>query len=143
MRRSVKLTVRLWKNDNLRISPKNTEEKRKDPENIIMITITIKNITMTMTVTEIVGPETGINYTIEIDHIVEIDCKTTIEMITKMTTEITIEMIIGMIIEMPIETTIEMTTEMTVERKIIGISKTRNIRENIEIIIKTHMRRQV
>ena len=134
----MKLTVRLWKNDTLRISPKNTGEKRKDQENIIMITITITNITMTMT--EIVGPETGINHTTEIDHIVEIDCETTIEMITKMitkmTTEITIEMIIGMIIEM----TIEMTTEMTVEKKVIGISKTRNIRENIEIIIKTHMK---
>ena len=32
-----------------------------------------------------------------------------------------------------------MTTEMTVEKKIIGISKTRNIRESIEIIMKTHM----
>ena len=28
---------------------------------------------------------------------------------------------------------------MTVEKKIIGILKTRNIRENIKIIIKTHM----
>ena len=29
---------------------------------------------------------------------------------------------------------------MTVEKKIIGISKTRNIRESIEIIMKTHMK---
>ena len=42
-----------------------------------MITIRITNITMT--ITEIVGPETGINHTTEIDHIVEIDCKTTIK----------------------------------------------------------------
>ena len=67
-----------------------------------------------------------------IDYIVEIDRKTTIKMIT----EITIEMIIGMTIEM----TIDMTTEMTVEKKIIGISKTRNIRESMKIIMKTHMK---
>ena len=30
---------------------------------------------------------------------------------------------------------------MTIEKKIIGISKTRDIRENIKIIIKTHMTR--
>ena len=36
--------------------------------------------------------------------------------------------------------TIEVTTEMTVEKKIIGISKTRNIRESIEIIMKAHMK---
>ena len=36
--------------------------------------------------------------------------------------------------------TIEMTTEMTVEKKIIGISKTRNITESIEIIMKTHIK---
>ena len=35
---------------------------------------------------------------------------------------------------------IEMTTEMTVEKKIIGVSKTRNIRESIEILMKTHMK---
>ena len=29
---------------------------------------------------------------------------------------------------------------MTVEKKIMGISKTRNIRESIEIIMKTHMK---
>ena len=29
---------------------------------------------------------------------------------------------------------------MTVEKKTIGISKTRNIRESIEIIMKTHMK---
>ena len=45
----------------LSISPKNTGEKRKDQENIIVITITIMTITMTMIMTEIVGPETGIN----------------------------------------------------------------------------------
>ena len=77
---------------------------------------------ITMTMTEIVGLETGIY------HIVEIDCKTTIKMITMMITETTIEM------------TIEMTTEMTVEKKIIGILKSRNIRESIEIIMKTHMK---
>ena len=33
-----------------------------------------------------------------------------------------------------------MTTEMTVEKKIIGISKNRNIRESMEIIMKTHMK---
>ena len=33
-----------------------------------------------------------------------------------------------------------MTTEMTVEKKIIGISKTRNIRESIEKIMRTHMK---
>ena len=132
----MKPTIRIWKNDTLRISPRNTGEKRKDQENIIMITITITNITMTMTMTEIVGPETGINHTIEIGHIVETDCKTTIKMITKMitkmTTEITIKMIIGMITEMTTEMTIEMTTEMIVEKEIIGISKTRNIRGNID-----------
>ena len=46
--------------------------------------------------TEIVDLETGIDHTIEIDHILETDCKTTIKMIT----EITIKMIIGMTIEM-------------------------------------------
>ena len=39
---------------------------------------------------------------------------------------------------MTLKMTIEMTTEMTVEKKIIGISKNRNIRESIEIIMKTH-----
>ena len=87
-----------------------------------------------MTMTEIVSPETGINHTTEIDHIVEKDCKTTIEMITKMITK--------------------MTTEITIEddyrndyrndyrddyrddyrgdcrKKIIGISKTRNMRKH-------------
>ena len=70
---------------------------------------------MTMTMTEIVGSET------EIDHIVEIDHETT----TKMIIEITIEMII------------EMITEMTIEKKTLGISKTGNIRESIEIIMET------
>ena len=146
----MKLTIRLWKNDTLSIRPKNTGEKRKDQENIIVITITIiiMTITMTMIMTEIVGPDTGINHTTEIDHIVEIYHETTMKMIT----EITIKMIIGMIIEMIIEITIkmitemtikmtiEMTTEMTVEKKIIGISKNRNIRESIEINMKTHMK---
>ena len=44
-----------------------------------MIIITITNITMTMT--EIVGPETGIYHATEIDHIIEIDHKTTMKMI--------------------------------------------------------------
>ena len=65
-----------------------------------------------MTKTEIVVPEAGIDHTTEIDHIVEIDHKTTIKMII----------------------------EMTIEKKIIGISKTRNIRESIEIVMKTHMK---
>ena len=95
---------------------------RKDQENIIMITITITNITMTMI--ETVGQETGINHTTEIDHIVEIDHETTIK--------ITIEMIIEMITET--------TMEMTIEKKILGILKNRNIRESIEIIMKTHMK---
>ena len=59
-----------------------------------------------MTMTEIVGSETAM------DHTVEIEC----------------------------ETTIEMTIKMTVEMKIIGISKTRNIRESTEIIMKTPMK---
>ena len=123
--RCVKLTIRIiqkkWKDNTLSISPKNTGEKRKDQENIIMTTITIiiMIITMAMTRTEIVGPATGI------DHIVETDHETTIKMITMMITETTIEL------------TIEMTTEITVEKKIIGISKTRNIRKSIEIIMKT------
>ena len=73
---------------------------------------------MTMTLTEIVGSET------EIDHIVEIDHKTTTKMIIEITTDMIIEMI----------------TEMTIEKKTIGISKTRNIRESREIIMKTHMK---
>ena len=81
----MKLTRRLWKNDTLSISPQNTGEKIKDQENIIMITITITNITMTMIMTEIVVPETGINHTTEIDHIVEINHKTTMKMIIEMT----------------------------------------------------------
>ena len=113
-------------------------------------------IIMTMTMTEIVDLETGIDCTIEIDHIVEIGHETTIkmitkiiigitmkmiiEMITKMITEIAIKMIIGMIIEMTSETTIEMTTEMTVEKKIIGISKNRNVRESTEIIMTIYMK---
>ena len=88
----MKLTIRLWKNDTLSISPRNTGEKRKDQENIIMITIRITNIAMTMT--EIAGPETGINHTTQIDHIVEIDHETTMKMIVERKTEITIEMTI-------------------------------------------------
>ena len=61
----------------------------------------------------------------EIGHIVGIDHETTI----KMTIEVTIEMTTGMIIE------------MTIEKKIIGILKSRDIRENIKIIIKTHTTR--
>ena len=64
-------------------------------------------------------------HTTGIGHIVEIYCGTTI----KMTIEVTIEMTTKMIIE------------MTIEKKIIGISKTRDIRENIKIIMKTHMTR--
>ena len=48
-------------------NPPNTGEKRKDQENITMTIITI--ITMTMTMIKIVGPETGIDHTTEIDHI--------------------------------------------------------------------------
>ena len=54
--------------------------------------ITITNITMTMT--EIIGPETGINHITETDHIITIDHKTTMKMIIEMITEITIEMTI-------------------------------------------------
>ena len=43
-----------------------------------------------MTMTEKVGPETGINHTTEIDHIVEIDHETTMKMITEITIEMTI-----------------------------------------------------
>ena len=74
------------------ISPQNTGEKRKDQGNIIVITITIiiMTITMTMIMTEIVDLETGIDHTIEIDHILETDCKTAIEMITEITIEMTV-----------------------------------------------------
>ena len=95
---------------------------------------------MTMTVTEIVGLETGIDHTTEIDHIVEIDHKTTIKMITEKTIKMIIEVITEMIIGITIEMTIEITIEMTIEKKIIEISKTRNIRKFIEIIMKTHMK---
>ena len=80
---------------------------------------------MTMTMTERVASETEIDHIVEtdhritmveIDHTVEVDHETTIEMTT------------------------EMTTEMAVEKKIIGISKTRNIRESTEIIMRTHMK---
>ena len=81
-----------------------------------------------MTMTEIVGPETGINHTTEIDHIVEIDCKTTIEMITKMITKMTTEI------------TIEMTVGMTIEEKSIENSKIRSMRESTEIIMKIYMK---
>ena len=71
----------------------------------------------------------------EIDPIAETDY--TVE--TECTTEI------GHIVGIDHETTIKMTTEMiiemTIEKKIIGISKTRDIREDIKIIIKTHMTR--
>ena len=50
-------------------------------------------IIMTMTMTEIVDLETGIDQTIEIDHIVEIGCETTIKMITKIIIGITMKMI--------------------------------------------------
>ena len=55
-----------------------------------------------------------INYTVETectetDHIVGIDC----------------------------ETNIKLTIEMTIEKKFIGISKNRDIKENIKIIVKT------
>ena len=94
MKLTIKIIWKKWKNDTLSISPKNTGQKRKDQENIIMITITITNITMTMTMIEIVGPETGIYHTTEIDHIIEIDHKTTMKMIIEMITEISIEMTI-------------------------------------------------
>ena len=89
----------------------------------------------------------------------------TIDMTTKMIIEMTIEKIImkeihpiaktdseiGHVvgiettIKMTIEVTMDMTTEMIIEmtigKKIIGISKTRDIQENIKFIIKTHMTR--
>ena len=103
--------------------PQKHWEKRKDQGNIIITIITIINMIMTMT--EILGSET------EIDHIAETDHR-----ITTAEIDHTVEIDWGMTIEM----TIEMTTEMTVEKKIIGISKTRNIIESIEIIKKTHMK---
>ena len=96
--RCVKLTnesiIWKWKDDTLSLNPKNIGEKRKDLENIIMITITIIIMTVTMTMTEIVDLEAGINHTTEIDHIIEIVHKTTMKMIIEMITEITIEMTI-------------------------------------------------
>ena len=44
-------------------------------------------------------------------------------------------------IKMTTEVTMERTIEMVIEKKIIGISKTRDIRENIKIIMKTYMTR--
>ena len=64
----------------------------------------------------------------EIDSIAETDY--TVE--TECTTEI------GHMVGIDHETTIKMIIEMTIEKKIIGISKTRDIRENVKIIIKTH-----
>ena len=96
---------------------------RKDQENIIMTTITIiiMIITTTMTMTEIVGLETGI------DHIVEIDCKTTIKMITMMITD-------------NYRDDHRKDYRDDCRKKIIGISKTRSTKESIEIIMKTHMK---
>ena len=84
-----------------------------------MTIITIMSMTMTMT--EIGDPEIGI------DHIVG-DCETTTKITIKMIIETTIEMII------------EMNIEMTIEKKIIGISKTRSIRQCIEIFMKIHVK---
>ena len=67
----------------------------------------------------------------ETDPITETDY--TIE--TKCMTEI------GHIVGMDHKTTIKMIIEMTIEKKTIGIPKTRDIRENIKIIIKTHTTR--
>ena len=67
----------------------------------------------------------------EIDPIAETDYTVETECMTE----------IGHIVGIYYETTIKMITEMTIEKKLIGISKTRNIRENIEIIIKTNMTR--
>ena len=61
----------------------------------------------------------------EMIHIVEIDCET----ITKMTIEMTIT-----------KMTIEMTIEMTIKVRLIGILKTRDMRESIEIIMKTSVK---
>ena len=68
-----------------------------------------------------IGPIVEIDCTAEIGHIVETDHETTTKMTIEMTTETITEM-------------------MTIEKKIIGISKTRNIRESIEIIMKTSVR---
>ena len=69
-----------------------------------------------------IGPIAETGHTAEIGHIVEIDHEATTEMTIKMiTTKLTIEMSIG----------------MTVGRKIIGISKTRDMREGLNTIIKT------
>ena len=53
--------------------------------------------------------------------------------------DIDCEITIKMTIEVLIEMTTEMIIEMTIEKKIIGISKTRDIRVNIKIIIKTRI----
>ena len=75
----------------------------------------------------------------EIDPIAETDY--TVE--TECTTEIghTVGIDHDTHIKMTIEVTTEMITEMTIEKEIIRISKTRDIGENIKVIIKTHMTR--
>ena len=70
---------------------------------------------------------TETDHTAERDHTIE--CTTGIGHIIEIDNETTIKM------------TIEVTIEMTTEKKIIGISKTRDRRENIEIIMKTQMTR--
>ena len=67
-----------------------------------------------------------IDHITEMIHIVEIDHEITI---TKMTIEMTIT-----------KMTIEMTIEMSIEERIIGILKTRDMRESIEIIMKTSVK---
>ena len=73
----------------------------------------------------------------EIDPIAETDYTVETECMTKIGHVIGIETTIKMTIEVTIEWTIEMIIEMTIEKKIIGISKNRDIRENIKIVIKT------
>ena len=86
----------------------------------------------------------------ETDHIVEKDQEiTTKEIDHNISTEITKEIghtvEIGHIVEIGHEATttkltIEMSIEMTIRRKIIEISKMRDMREGLEITMKTHMK---
>ena len=77
----------------------------------------------------------------ETDHIVETDQGiTTKEIDHNISTEITEE--IGHKVEIShkgttMKMTIEMSIEMTIRRKIIGISKTRDMQEDLEITMKT------
>ena len=75
----------------------------------------------------------------EIDPIAQTDYTVETECITEIGHVVGIETSIKMTIEVTIERTTEMIIEMAIEKKIIGISKTGDIRENIKIIIKTRI----